>query len=51
MKESQSPICSAIKSEVHQMVGHFSGYVKTQDGEVIEINRMLGCSEEHYAKW
>ena len=40
-----------IKSEVHQMVGYFSGYVKTQDGEVIELKHFLGCSEDHYAKW
>lgn len=40
-----------IKSEVHQMVGHFSGYVKTQDGEVVKIEHLQGCSEDHYAKW
>lgn len=40
-----------IKSEVHQMVGHFSGYVKTQDGELIKLDRFMGCSEDHYAKW
>ncbi|MBP8639614.1 MAG: DUF2804 domain-containing protein [Oscillospiraceae bacterium] len=40
-----------IKSEVHQMMGYFSGYVKTQDGEVIELEHFLGCSEDHYAKW
>ena len=40
-----------IKSEVHQMVGHFSGYVKTQDGEVLKLDHFLGCSEDHYAKW
>lgn len=40
-----------IKSEVHQMVGHFSGYVKTQDGELIKIDNLLGCAEDHYAKW
>lgn len=40
-----------IKSEVHQMVGHFSGYVKTADGEKVEIERLLGCAEDHVAKW
>lgn len=40
-----------IKSEVHQMVGHFSGYIKTEDGEVIEIEHFLGCAEDHNAKW
>ena len=40
-----------IKSEVHQMVGHFSGYIKTQDGEVLKLDHFMGCSEDHYAKW
>jgi len=40
-----------IKSEVHQMVGHFSGYIKTADGEVIELDNFPGCAEDHNAKW
>lgn len=40
-----------ITSEVHQMVGHFSGYIKTEDGEVIKIENLLGCAESHIAKW
>ena len=40
-----------LKSEVHQMIGHFSGSIKTDAGERIRINSFLGCSEEHYGQW
>jgi len=40
-----------ITSEVHQMVGHFSGYIRTEDGELIKIEHLLGCAESHIAKW
>jgi hypothetical protein len=40
-----------IKSEVHQMVGHFSGVVKTESNESITIDHLLGCSEDHFGQW
>lgn len=40
-----------IQSSVHQMIGHFSGTVRTDEGEVIEIQNMLGWAEDHMAKW
>ncbi|HEY5562710.1 MAG TPA: DUF2804 domain-containing protein [Clostridiaceae bacterium] len=40
-----------IKSEVHQMIGYFSGVIKTDAGEVIPIKSMLGTAEDHFAKW
>ena len=40
-----------VKSEVHQLVGYYNGYVIDQDGVRISIQQMLGCVEEHLAKW
>lgn len=40
-----------IKSEVHQMIGYFSGTIETSEGEKIEIYNMLGCSEDHLGQW
>ena len=40
-----------IKSEVHQLVGHFSGVIITDNGDVINIDSMLGTAEDHFAKW
>jgi hypothetical protein len=40
-----------LKSEVHQMVGHFSGSIETDAGECILIESIIGCSEEHFGQW
>lgn len=40
-----------IRSEVHQMVGHYNGAIKLDDGKTITFNNFLGCIEDHYAKW
>jgi hypothetical protein len=40
-----------IKSEVHQMFGHYNGFAVLDSGEKIEINNLIGWSEEHNAKW
>ncbi len=40
-----------VRSEVHQMIGRFSGTVVTEDGERIAIERMVGWAEEHRARW
>jgi hypothetical protein len=40
-----------IKSEAHQMIGKFEGYIKSDEGEVIKIKDAVGWAEEHHAKW
>ncbi|MCD6475808.1 MAG: DUF2804 domain-containing protein [Anaerolineaceae bacterium] len=38
-------------SSVHQLFGHYSGYVVADDGEKINIQGLVGFAEEHFAKW
>jgi hypothetical protein len=40
-----------IDSEVHQMFGRYNGKVVADDGEVIQINDLIGFAEEHHARW
>jgi hypothetical protein len=40
-----------IFSEVHQMFGKYSGTVRTDEGEIININSLIGFAEEHQARW
>lgn len=40
-----------IESEVHQMIGYFSGVLETDNGESIVIESLIGCAEEHFGKW
>ena len=40
-----------VKSEVHQMFGHYSGSIITGAGEEIKIKQMLGWAEDHIALW
>ena len=40
-----------ITSEVHQLFGHYTGWVRTDDGGVVEIRDLLGFAEEHHARW
>jgi hypothetical protein len=40
-----------IFSEVHQMFGRYSGWIKTDEGEKIEVNKLIGFAEEHHARW
>jgi hypothetical protein len=40
-----------IDSEVHQMFGHYSGRVVADDGEAIELEKLIGFAEEHRARW
>jgi hypothetical protein len=40
-----------IDSEVHQMFGHYSGYVVTDQGEKIAIDGLIGFAEDHQARW
>lgn len=40
-----------IHTEVHQMVGYYNGTIHLEDGGILHIQQMLGCIEEHTAKW
>jgi hypothetical protein len=40
-----------ISSQVHQMFGCYSGLVEADDGEVIQIESLIGFAEEHQARW
>jgi hypothetical protein len=40
-----------IFSEVYQMFGYYAGRVAADDGEVIEIDGLIGFAEEHQARW
>lgn len=40
-----------VKSELHQMIGHISGTLRTDSGEIIELENLIGCTEDHFAKW
>ncbi len=40
-----------VKSEVHQMFGYYDGTILLENGETLVIQQMLGCIEEHRAKW
>ena len=39
-----------IRSEVHQVIGYYNGLVKL-DNCSLRISQMIGCAEEHIAKW
>jgi hypothetical protein len=40
-----------IKSEVHQMIGRYSGTIISPDGETISVDTIVGWAEEHSARW
>lgn len=40
-----------IFSEVHQMFGHYSGEVKTDNGKQVHLEGLIGFAEEHHARW
>ena len=40
-----------LKSEVHQLFGHYSGSVLSEDGETVKIEGLLGWVEQHQARW
>ncbi len=40
-----------ITSAMHQMFGRYRGTVKTDDGEIIAIDGLIGFVEEHQARW
>jgi len=40
-----------VGTELHWVLGHFSGVIVTDAGESISIARLLGWAEEHRARW
>lgn len=40
-----------LRSEVHQMIGHFSGRILDDAGRPYKISKLVGWAEEHYARW
>ncbi len=41
----------ALKTEAHQMFGHYDGFVAPAKGRKIKIDRLIGWAEEHHARW
>jgi hypothetical protein len=40
-----------LKSEVHQMIGYYSGTLQDEDGNMYPVDQIPGWAEEHYARW
>jgi hypothetical protein len=40
-----------LKSEVHQVFGHYSGAITTDDGTRHDVRDLLGWVEQHDARW
>jgi hypothetical protein len=40
-----------ITSEMHQMFGRCTGQVQADDGEMIQIEGLIGFAEELHAHW
>jgi hypothetical protein len=40
-----------VASKVHQIFGHYSGQVVTDDGRTIRLDGLVGFAEEHRARW
>jgi hypothetical protein len=40
-----------IKSEVHQLIGRYSGTIVPDDGDAIRIDGIFGWVEQHEARW
>lgn len=41
----------AVKSEVHQVFGRFSGTLRTDEGEIVRIGDLIGWVEQQDARW
>lgn len=39
-----------IRSEVHQIIGHFDGTI-SEGGEVVQVSQAVGWAEDHHARW
>jgi hypothetical protein len=36
---------------VHQMFGRYSGTIKSDVGEILSVENLIGFAEEHHARW
>ena len=40
-----------LRSEVHQMIGHFDGTILGEDDEIIQVSQAVGWAEDHHSRW
>jgi hypothetical protein len=40
-----------VRMKLEQVMGHFSGQVRTGDGELLQIDNIPGIAENHMARW
>jgi hypothetical protein len=40
-----------VKSEVHQMIGRFTGVIRPDGAAEIQVDSLVGWAEEHHARW
>ncbi len=40
-----------LRSEVHQMIGHFNGELVDEKGQVFVVSNLVGWAEDHSARW
>jgi hypothetical protein len=40
-----------LRSEVHQMIGHFDGTIIGEGGEKIQVSKAVGWAEDHHSRW
>jgi len=40
-----------VRSEVHQLFGHYDGTVTTTDGQQVPVKNLVGWAEDHVALW
>ena len=40
-----------IRSEVHQMIGHFDGVIIGEGDEEVQVHQAVGWAEDHHARW
>lgn len=40
-----------LRSEVHQMIGHFDGTIIGEDDELIRVSQAVGWAEDHHSRW
>lgn len=40
-----------IQGTLDQLYGHYTGRLKTDDGDTIEVDRQFGVTEDHRARW
>jgi len=50
-KHSKIEVTEDLGSETHQVYGYWSGMVRTDDGEIITVDRIYGFAEEARQRW